>query len=48
MAKKEKYIKIKHYKNSTYYTVQFSYESMGKKCTYSKTFHTMKEAVQQD
>lgn len=46
MSKKEKYIKIKHYKNSTYYTVQFSYESMGKKCTYSKTFHTMKEAVQ--
>lgn len=45
MAKKEKYIKIKKYKNSTYYTVQFTYESMGKKCSYSKTFSTMKEAI---
>lgn len=46
MSKKEKYIKVKHYKNSTYYTVQFTYEVMGKKCSYSKTFSTMKEAVQ--
>jgi len=45
MAKKEKYIKVKHYKNSTYYTVQFSYDSMGRKSTYSKTFRTMKEAI---
>lgn len=45
MAKKEKYIKVKKYKNSTYYTVQFTYESLGKKCSYSKTFSTMKEAI---
>lgn len=38
MAKKEKYIKVKHYKKSVYYTVQFDYDSMGKKCSYSKTF----------
>ncbi|MBE6121183.1 MAG: site-specific integrase [Erysipelotrichaceae bacterium] len=46
MPKKEKYIKVKHYKSSTYYTVQFSYEHLGEKHTYSKTFSTMKEAVQ--
>lgn len=46
MAKKEKYIKVKHYKKSVYYTVQFDYDSMGKKCSYSKTFRTMKEAIQ--
>jgi len=45
MAKKEKYIKIKTYKNSTYYTVQFEYDSMGERKSYSKTFRTMKEAV---
>lgn len=43
--KKEKYIKIKKYKKSTYYTVQFTYEVAGEKHTYSKTFGNMKDAV---